>query len=144
MKKYELVNETRINAFFGTLYRIRALRDFGNVKKGDLGGYVQSEDNLAHEGDCWVGDNAKIYGNARVFGDAQVLREAIVSGDARVYGNAEILGHAHIFGSAEVFGNAIVGNYACVSGNSRVFGTACVYSTAYIRDEEVTNGYRGY
>ncbi|VEJ46016.1 Uncharacterised protein [Bartonella vinsonii] len=37
-KKYELTNETRV---FGnrTLYRIKALRDFDDIKAGQLGGY---------------------------------------------------------------------------------------------------------
>lgn len=40
MKKYELTNETKL--FNGvTLHRIKALKDFGNVKKCDLGGYVE-------------------------------------------------------------------------------------------------------
>ena len=57
--KYTLTNETRT---WGrrTLYRIKALKDFGNVKKGDLGGYVEREENLSHSGDCWIYDKAKV------------------------------------------------------------------------------------
>ena len=65
-KKYELTNES-ITLDNGTkLYHIRALRDFGNVKAGEIGGYVQGENNLSQEGDAWV------YGDARVSGDAEV------------------------------------------------------------------------
>ena len=43
-KKYKLTDE--IIEFYGTkLYRIEALRDFSNVKKGDKGGFVKSEVN---------------------------------------------------------------------------------------------------
>lgn len=38
---------------YPNLRRIRALKSFGSVKSGDLGGYVQSEDNLSHSGRCW-------------------------------------------------------------------------------------------
>lgn len=77
MKKYELTEESKeINT--ATLYRIRALQNFGNVKEGELGGWIESEKNLSREGNCWV------YGNAWVSGNAQVY------GDARVYGNAKI------------------------------------------------------
>jgi len=38
MKKYELVKDQFINFETRTLYRIRALKDFSSVKKGDLGG----------------------------------------------------------------------------------------------------------
>ena len=65
MKKFELTSETK--AFFGkTLYRIRALISFGDVSAGDLGGFVEKEENLDQSGDAWV------YGNARVSGDAWV------------------------------------------------------------------------
>lgn len=62
-KKFELTKETKM--FFGRkLFRIRALIDFGDVKVGDLGGFVEKESNLSHYGDAWVCDNAKVYGNA--------------------------------------------------------------------------------
>jgi hypothetical protein len=51
------------------LYRVVALKDFGNVKAGDIGGWVESEHNLSQEGDCWV------YGDAYVCDDAQVYGE---------------------------------------------------------------------
>ena len=107
MKKYKLTNETTV--FNGiTLYRIEALKDFANVKKGDKGGFVQSEDNLSHNGDCWVYDNAKVYDNAFVFGSAKVYGNAKVGDDACVYGNAKVYDNAFVFGSAKVFGNAEV------------------------------------
>lgn len=46
-KKYELVPETVKEFYSKPMYRIRALKDFSDVKKGDLGGYVESEDNLS-------------------------------------------------------------------------------------------------
>ena len=66
MKKYELTNETKV-IIGTTLYRIRALISFGNVSVGDLGGWIEKEDNLAHDGNAWVS------GDARVSGDAEVL-----------------------------------------------------------------------
>ena len=44
-KKYKLTDET-ITFGFKTLHRIEALRSFGNVRKGDKGGFIESEDNL--------------------------------------------------------------------------------------------------
>ena len=89
MKKYELTSETKV--FFGkTLYRIKALVQFGNVNAGDLGGWIEKEENLSQ------------YGNARVSGGARVYGNARVSGDARVYGDAEVYGNAWVYGNAEV------------------------------------------
>lgn len=75
MKKYELTDET-IDVSGTTLHRIKALKDFGNVKKGELGGYVESERNLSQEGNCWVCGNAKVCGDAELCGDAKVCGDA--------------------------------------------------------------------
>ena len=73
MKKYELIPSD-----MPKLYRVRALRDFAHVIKGDVGGYIESEGNLSHDGNAWV------HGNARVYGDACVSGNALVYGDAQV------------------------------------------------------------
>ena len=39
-KKYRLLENDTITVGSGTLYRIEALKDFANVKKGDKGGYI--------------------------------------------------------------------------------------------------------
>lgn len=83
MKKYEMTEETRtVNG--RTLHRIRALKSFGNVSDGDLGGWIEKEQNLSQIGNAWVSDNARVYDNAWVSGDACVSGSARVSGDARV------------------------------------------------------------
>ena len=75
MKKYELTAEF-IEKWGKKLFRIKALISFGSVEVGELGGYVEKEDNLAQDGNAWV------YGNARVCGDAEVYGDAKVCGDA--------------------------------------------------------------
>ena len=50
-KKYKLTDKT-IEVEGKTLYRIEALKDFCEIKKGDKGGFIASENNLAHEGDA--------------------------------------------------------------------------------------------
>lgn len=74
-KKYELTDET-LEWNVRTLHRIRALVDFGDVKAGELGGWIEKEENLSHNGDAWVYDNAWVYGNALVFSDARVYSDA--------------------------------------------------------------------
>ena len=60
MKKYKLTEETKvINGH--TLHRIEALKDFGTVKKGELGGWIETEDNLSQYCNCWVDDEAMVY-----------------------------------------------------------------------------------
>lgn len=72
MQKFKLVESTAIEYEGHKLYRIEAIRDFGNVKKGDRGGYIEIEQNLSHEGDCWIYNDAKVYGQAKVFEYARI------------------------------------------------------------------------
>lgn len=58
MKKYELTSEFVTNAFGTKLFRIKALVAFGNVENGELGGFIEKEDNLSHDGYAWVSGNA--------------------------------------------------------------------------------------
>lgn len=62
-KKYELTEET-IEVCGITLYRIKALRDFADIKKGDVGGFIESEKNLSQENDAMVSGNARVSGDA--------------------------------------------------------------------------------
>ena len=93
MKKYELTAEF-IEKWGKKLFRIKALISFGNVEAGELGGYVEKEDNLAQDDNAWVHGNARVFGNARVCDDAEVCGNARVCDDARVCGNARVYGDA--------------------------------------------------
>ena len=133
VKKYELTSETKV--FLGkTLYRIKALVQFGNVNAGDLGGWIEKEENLSQSGNAWVYGNARVYGNAevsgdaRVSGDASVYGDASVSGGARVYGNARVSGDARVYGDAEVYGNARVYGNAEVCKIGAVFWIGAIGS----------------
>lgn len=46
------------------LHRIKCTETFGNVEKGELGGFVESTSNLID--DAWVSDNACVFENAIV------------------------------------------------------------------------------
>ncbi len=68
-KKYELTDEFIEHWSGKKLYRIKALIDFGLVVAGSLGGFVESENNLDHNGNAWV------YGNARVVRQRSGVRQ---------------------------------------------------------------------
>ena len=97
MGKYELTEETIQIDENKTLYRIKALKDFGDVKAGDLGGFVESEKNLSHEGNCWIYDNAIVYDSAKILDSACVFGYACIYGSASISGTSEIYGYARIF-----------------------------------------------
>ena len=136
--KYEILRDDKIEVAGRTLYKIRALRDFNDVKAGNLGGYIEGEENLSQDGDCWVYNNARVFGNACVFGDAwvygnvYVCDNACVCGNACVYGNAQVCGDAQVYDTARVFGNARVDGNAHVYGDTRVYENAYVYGNARV------------
>ena len=101
MKKFKLTSEFIVDISGVKLFRIKALIEFGNVKAGDLGGYIEKEENLSHMGNAWIYGDAQISGNAQVFGDAQVFGNAWVSGNARVSGDAWIYGDARVSGDKD-------------------------------------------
>ena len=150
MKKFELTSESIVNIFGKKLFRIKALVEFGNVKEGELGGFVEKEENLSHEGDAWVYGDAEVYGdawvcdnarvsdNARVYGDARICGDAWVSDNARVYGDARICGDAWVYGNARVYGNAEV------SGNARICGDAWVCDNARVSGDADYTTIRGF
>ena len=76
MKIFELTTEFITNVLGKKLFRIKALIEFGNVKAGELGGYVEKEGNVSQSGNAWVYDNAKVSGNAEVSGKAKVSGNA--------------------------------------------------------------------
>ena len=134
MKKYELTTNTIVHNG-RTLYQIKALKNFANVIAGDLGGYVETEDNLSLYGNAWVCGDAKVYGNAKVCGDTWVCDDAEVYGDAWVYGNEKVCGDAWVCGDYDYttikgFGTEYRDTtfFRCKDGNVRVV-CGCFYGT---------------
>ena len=121
--KYELIPSDREG-----FYRVKALRDFNDVKKGDIGGYVEGEKNLSQLGDCWIYDNAKVYDNAEVCDNAQVCGKAKVYGNAYVCGNAKVCCKARVEDNAVVWNNAQIYGYAKVCDNAQICGDAIISS----------------
>lgn len=119
MRKYELTDQ-KIILNGHELRRIRAVRDFDLVEKGDLGGYVESEENLSHDGDCWI------YGNAAVFEHGWVRENAIISNHAVVRGNAIVRGNAWIGESFTIEGDAIIAGDVKIIGRGHMSsGNVC-------------------
>ena len=128
LEKYEIIEERDIQYGFTKLYRIRALKDFADVKKGDIGGYVEHKGNLSQYGDCWIYDNAIVLGNARVEGNATVRNYGIVEDHAR------ICGHSSVSELAMVRDNVTVDGFVEIKGNTLVLGNIRLYGDAVIRD----------
>ena len=136
IKKFELDLSTKITIFGTELFRVKALISFGDVEKGELGGYVEKEANLNH------------YGNARVYGDAWVYGDACVYGNARVSGNAEVskLNDYIVFKN-----NWSSGRYFTYTRSNKMWSVGCFYGTgeelvekAYQDSEDSGKHYEAY
>jgi hypothetical protein len=101
-KKYRLTEE--IMVWRGhTLHRIEALMDFGDVKAGDKGGFIESEKNLSQDDDAWVYRDVWYCREARVYREACVYGEACVSGSARVYRETDYIVFKNWWSSGRFF-----------------------------------------
>ena len=130
-KKYELTDQIRV-AYGRTFHRIRALHDFGSVRAGDFGGWIEKESNLSHAGICWVASEARVYGNAKIRDNALVTDSARVYGDAEVYDDARLYGYAKVYDQAKVYGKAQMADDGRVYGSGLLFGEAKVYGNGRI------------
>lgn len=152
-KKYEILKDQSITMNGSMIYRIKALKDFGDVKAGDMGGFVEKEENLSHEGPCWIYGDAMVYHNAKVkdnaivrdyvhvYDDAQVLQNAIVEGHARVFDHATVFANARIKDNGNVFDHARVHGFAVVQDNATVSGDTRVCGESIIKDYAKVDGY---
>ena len=118
-----------------TAYKIKALKSFGDVSKGQTGGAVSSEENLSHFGCCWIYDNAAAVGGAKVYGNAKIYNQAVAAGNAQIYDCAKIGGNSIVQGNAQVYDCARVLENAVVEGNSKIRGLMRVYGSNIVKDE---------
>jgi NDP-sugar pyrophosphorylase family protein len=159
-----------------TVYRIVATSDFWlnahrfsyEVKKGNVGGWVESGANLSQLDSAWIDMRAAAYGNARVtdgavvFATAEISDNAVVSegatvsGSSRVYENALVSESARVEGNCAIYGNArVVGesrvdhseicDKALISGSARVHssvigGSAWICGTATLNNQQIFSG----
>ena len=59
--------------------------------EGDLGGFIEKEENLSQEGSCWVYDDSCVVSRVVVLHDAQVSGNSTVGEDACVFGKVKYL-----------------------------------------------------
>lgn len=142
-KKYELTDDT-IRLQGTTLYRIRALIDIPavGVRAGDLGGWVEDESNLSHEGNCWVGDEARVRGGAKIYDNALVSGSAIVRGSkTEVYGDSYVLDNSLVMRGAKVYGSAKIKNGAVVAESVEAYGNALISGEVIISGKMKISGF---
>lgn len=98
--KYEILDNDSILYNGVQLYRIKALKDFADVKKGDLGGYIEKPSNLSQNGSCWVYDNSKVLGENSCFYHDSFIKQNSIAIDVIAKGNSSVTNNSTVNNSA--------------------------------------------
>lgn len=127
------------------LYRIQALKTFTKpggynpvVHVGELGGYVESEDNLSQEGNCWLFDKARVKDGGKVLDDAIVYDKCLVSKNSIIRGRSVVGGHCFVTNQSVIIDSRLEGN-VIVNGHSTVHSGAYLYGEIGVDQSDVGN-----
>ena len=138
-RKYEMTNIT-MEFEERTLYRIRALKNFRNVKAGDLGGWVSGKHNLSQEGECWIYDEAKCMDNARMYHNSAMYNNAVMCDFSEMHGCSEMhnysamLDNSRMYNCSAMYDNSRMYNDSKMYSNSRMFDNSAMYNNAVMLD----------
>jgi len=138
MDKYRLSDTARVFHYQAegekksvSLRQIIALRDFNDVAAGTPGGWVDEENVLDQQGNCWIYDeNSMVFLGSRVRNNACVTRQSIICHDVTVRDNAWVDG-CEISDGAQLSDNVTV-QASTVRGVCRLRGAARILSDSLI------------
>ena len=135
-KKYEiLMNEENTIEFNGrTLHRIRALKDFDDVKAGDIGGYVESEWNLSQYGICWIYDDAICMDNAWVCNSAKMYNRSCMYNNSKMLDNSIMYDYSRMYDNTMMYDNSKMFDNSIMFDNSRMFDNSKMYDNSIMLD----------
>lgn len=116
------------------LYRIQAIKDFGNVKKGDIGGYVESTENLSHFGNCWIYNDAKAMDSSMVIDDAILEGQSIMKNHSIISCNSRCSGTTKLSQGSWIGDNSwlldsYIADCSQIEGNSRIHNSTIIGNT---------------
>ena len=131
-KKYEILMDKKntIEWKGHTLHRIRALRDFGDIKKGDIGGFVENENNLSHKGNCWIYDDAKamddsiMYDNSRIYDKSELHDDSVMYNYTRMYDYSELHNNSIMNDDSAMYDNSTMHDYSIMYDNSEMYNNS--------------------
>lgn len=130
--KYKFTGQTKtVNGH--VLHRIVAIKDFGHIKAGTVGGYIESCRNLSPSGDAWVCKDAMIYGpNTQITENAIIGGKSVVCGPIKISGCTKISGKCRISCKVPDFYNSLDQIEILIWGNTTISGD-CKISGRNIR-----------
>lgn len=134
-KKFELTDITT-EYEERALYRIRALKNFSNIRVGELGGWVSDENNLSQSGDCWIYNNAKCMDSARMYDDSRMYYNAVMYDDSCMYNYSEMHDNAKMYDYSEMHGHSKMLGNSEMHDYSEMLDRSVLYRDSILRDKE--------
>ena len=147
IKKYEITN-SYIYVGIHKLYRIRATRDIQNpykiIHKGELGGYIEKEDNLDPYDESWIEsgvhlcDNSKVKDFAYLSGNITLFSNSVISDNVSIFADGEI----QIFGNTHIYENVKLQNKNFENikiHESNIFGTSNILKNSFIFNSYISD-----
>ena len=143
--KYEFTGKQMKLENGRTLHEVVALKDFGNIEAGDIGGFIEKESNLSHDGDSWVYSGGQVYGDSKVHQNGEVYGFSIVvdsevRGNAQVGGNARVTNGSLITEDAKIEGNAVIDD-SMIGSKAEISGNAVVRNEIIVSDVKIDYNY---
>ena len=126
MLKYTIQEPARQLPDGRKVKRIKALRDFGNVKEGTIGGFVEADDNLSHDGLCWIADDAMALGWSRITRDAQLRDRARICDWAVITDRCVVCDDARLRDSVFAYDDTVIGAQSILAEVVTVYGNAVI------------------
>ncbi|MEO3738806.1 hypothetical protein GA0061071_105168 [Kosakonia oryzendophytica] len=134
MNKYRLSDEQRVLSYLMggekktvALRQLIAMRDFSDVAAGTAGGWVDSENVLDQQGNCWIYDeNSMVFYGSTVRDNARITQPCVICHEVKIRDNAWVDG-SEISHGAELSDNVTVQS-STVRGVCRLHGNARILS----------------
>lgn len=139
MKKYKLTENIKKFSETEILYQIECISEFGDIKPGDLGGYIPSEEVLSQTGNCWIDSNSFVRGNSKISDNVIISGSFVI--DSEISGDVEVESGSSISGSvirdkSIISGSSVLNSE--IGGDSEIFYNS-VITDSYIIDTSVIN-----
>ncbi|EAV8588689.1 hypothetical protein HC712_004796 [Salmonella enterica] len=138
MTKYRLSEEPRAFTYqvdgekkSVLLRQVIAITDFNDVKAGTSGGWVDADNVLSQQGDCWIYDeNAMAFAGTEITGNARITQPCTLYNNVRIGDNVWI-DRADISDGTRISDNVTIQS-SSVRGECAIYGDARVLNQSEI------------
>lgn len=138
MRKYKLIDPEGFDRKYKgiPMKRLIALKNFSDVKKGDLGGLIDESSTLSQDGDCWIYSGSVVIRDSKIDGNAKVRSSSKIE-SSTIKENTDVKG---VIQYSEICGHTFIDvNHSYIlrsvlDGNIKIIGTSIKIEDSKIID----------